>query len=57
MEITHIIDQRTRRYVQIVSPQRLREILDLEGSNYTPPKDFRPEDEWVVEDQDCRTPR
>ncbi len=37
------------RLVQIVSPQRLREILDADGDDYSRPKDFGPDDEWYVE--------
>jgi hypothetical protein len=36
-------------YQQIVTPRRLREILDEDGSNYERPEDFYDEDEWNVE--------
>lgn len=50
-EITHkVIDGRV---VQIVSPGRLRAILDAEGSDYTRPTDFGPEDEWDVDDEEA----
>jgi len=47
-EITHRYDKDLGRMVQIVSPERLRRILDEEGSDYDPPSDFGPEDEWEV---------
>jgi hypothetical protein len=47
-EITHEPDPITGHYRQLVSPARLRAILDAEGSDYTRPEDFTPEDEWVV---------
>lgn len=47
-QITHRV--KDGRLVQIVSPQRLREVLDEEGSDYERPKDFGPNDEWCVED-------
>ena len=34
--------------VQIVSPERLREILDAAGESYDRPRDFGPRDEWEV---------
>lgn len=46
MEITH--KQVDGRMVQVVTPQRLREILDEDGENYDPPDDFGPDDEWEV---------
>lgn len=48
MELTHRYDKETGHLVQIVSPQRLRELLDEHGENYERPKDFKPEDEWDV---------
>ena len=48
-EITHRLDHDTRRYVQVVSPARLREILDAAGDDYIPPSGFSEEDEWDVE--------
>lgn len=47
-ETTHRLDPDTRRYVQVVSPARLREILDDAGEDYTPPSGFGDEDEWDV---------
>jgi len=47
-EITHrIIDG---RYVQLVTPTRLRQILDRDGDTYDRPADFGPDDEWAVDD-------
>jgi hypothetical protein len=47
-EITHQPDEDgTLR--QIVSPKRLRQILDEDGDDYSKPKDFGPKDEWKVE--------
>jgi hypothetical protein len=34
--------------VQIVSPSRLREILDADGEDYSRPSAFGPDDEWEV---------
>lgn len=34
--------------VQIVTAQRLREILDQDGDTHDKPKDFGPQDEWKV---------
>lgn len=51
-EITHRTDPDTRALVQIVSPRRLREILDAEGSDYTRPAGFGSADEWEVEGVD-----
>lgn len=48
-EITHRLDPETRVYVQIVSPRRLREILDQDGETYDPPSGFGPLDEWDVD--------
>lgn len=48
MEITHIIDPETGNRVQIVSPERLRAILDEDGDNYERPADFTEADEWRV---------
>ena len=51
-ETTHRLDRETRRYVQVVSPARLRKILDDAGSSYTPPRGFTEEDEWDVGEND-----
>lgn len=32
--------------IQIVTPQRLREILDADGCDYERPSDLGPDDEW-----------
>lgn len=40
---------RDGRVVQVVSPERLREILDADGEDYDRPKDFGPDDDWVVD--------
>jgi hypothetical protein len=46
-EITHRPDEHGIMR-QIVSAERLREILDTDGDDYIRPKDFKPEDEWDV---------
>lgn len=48
-EITHQPDENGVMR-QIVSPARLREILDADGETYDKPTDFGPDDEWEVED-------
>lgn len=46
-EITHqTIDGRA---VQVVTPERLREILDEDGDNYAKPEWLGDDDEWDVE--------
>lgn len=47
-EITHQRDPDDGHMRQIVSAQRLREILDKDGESYDRPKEFRPDDEWDV---------
>lgn len=47
-EITHRVNERGR-YVQIVSPKRLKEILDADSEDYSPPKGWARDDEWIVE--------
>jgi hypothetical protein len=49
MEITHQKDPDTGAMRQLVSPERLREILDADGDDYSPPSGFGPDDEWEVE--------
>jgi len=49
-EITHRHDPDDGHIVQIVSPARLREILDKDGEDYSRPRDFGPDDEWNVEE-------
>ena len=46
MQITHeVVDG---KLVQIVSPKTLRKILRQNGDTLARPKDFGPEDEWLV---------
>lgn len=47
-EVTHRPDPDDGHMRQIVSPQRLREILDADGETYERPKGFGPADEWDV---------
>lgn len=49
-ETTHQRDPDTGHMRQIVSPERLREILDADGEDYSPPSGFGPGDEWDVGD-------
>ncbi len=48
-EITHKRDEEGN-YRQIVSPARLKEILDADGDSYDRPAGFGSDDEWDVED-------
>ena len=48
-QTTHRRDQETGNMMQIVTPERLREILDADGDDYERPSDFGPDDEWDVE--------
>ena len=48
VETTHRRDPDTGHYRQIVTPERLREILDEQGETYDPPSGFGPNDEWEV---------
>lgn len=51
-EVTHRYDNNTGRYMQVVPPEVLRRILDEQGSDYSPPDHFGPDDEWdVAEDE------
>jgi hypothetical protein len=45
-EITH--KQIDGRYIQIVSADRLRAVLDAHGDDYSRPDYFKPDDEWNV---------
>lgn len=45
-EITH--QDIDGRLVQIVSPERLREILDADGDSYERPDFIGPDDQWDV---------
>lgn len=47
-EVTHRRDE-DGHMRQLVSPERLREILDADGETYEPPDDFGAEDEWIIE--------
>lgn len=47
-ETTHRRNKDTGHYVQLVSPERLREILLADGETLDPPSGFGPEDEWDV---------
>jgi len=47
-ETTHRADPDTGHLVQIVTPARLREILDADGESYDPPAEFGVDDEWEV---------
>lgn len=49
-EVTHVVDKETGRYVQVVSPARLRAILDADGDDYSRPAHLSPDDEWDVEE-------
>jgi hypothetical protein len=48
-EVTHRRDPDDGHMVQLVSPERLREILDADGETYDPPSGFGPDDEWDVD--------
>lgn len=52
-EVTHRVDRETGHVVQLVSPERLREILDEDGDTYDRPSDFGPDDEWEVAEEWC----
>lgn len=45
-ETTHELDLETGNYRQIVSPERLREILDADGDSYERPDWLTDDDEW-----------
>lgn len=51
-EKTHEVDRETKRVVQLVSAERLREILDEDGETYERPRDFGADDEWDVAEDD-----
>lgn len=55
-EITHQRDQ-DGRMRQIVSAERLTEILIRDGDTLDKPDDFGPGDEWFVADPPRRRPR
>lgn len=47
-QTTHIVDEETGRYRQIVSPETLREVLDETGDDYERPDWMSDADEWDV---------
>jgi hypothetical protein len=47
-ETTHRYDRERGHLVQIVSPERLRQILLADGDDCSRPKDFGPLDEWEL---------
>ncbi|MBA3761711.1 MAG: hypothetical protein H0X04_00010 [Chthoniobacterales bacterium] len=47
-EVTHTTDPLTGRAIQIVSPERLREILDTDGDTYDRPRHLADSDDWDV---------
>lgn len=47
-EVTHRRDPDTGHYIQTVSPERLREILDADGETYERPDHLTDADEWEV---------
>ncbi len=49
-EITH--QDIDGRLVQVVTPERLREILDEDGDDCVRPRNFGPSDEWIVAGDD-----
>lgn len=50
-EITHRTDPATGRFVQVVSPGRLRELLRAKGESFERPDFFfSADDEWKVTD-------
>lgn len=46
-QITHTLDKHGH-YIQIVTPETLREALDADGEDYSRPKHFSSYDEWDV---------
>jgi hypothetical protein len=49
-ETTHRIDTDTGSYIQVVSPERLRDILDADGETYDRPDHMTDVDQWGVAD-------
>ena len=47
-EITHQQDPETGHMRQVVTPERLREVLVEQGETLDPPSDFGSNDEWNV---------
>jgi len=47
-KITHEFDPEIGHFVQVVSPEELRRVLDADGEDYSRPSNFGPEDEWDV---------
>jgi hypothetical protein len=54
-EITHQMDE-DGHMRQIVTARQLTEILREDGDSLDRPKDFGPDDEWDVEDDDTQQP-
>lgn len=52
-QITHERNEEGR-YIQIVTPEELRAVLDGQGGDYSRPSDFRDGDEWNVAGVDDR---
>lgn len=50
MEITHLPDPDDGHMVQIVTPERLAEVLRADGDDLSRPRSFGPRDEWFVEE-------
>lgn len=53
-EITHRPDPDTGHLRQLVSPRRLREILDADDESYERPDGWGPNDEWDVGEEVAR---
>lgn len=51
-ELTHTTDPIDGHATQIVTPRRLRAILDAQGNDYSRPDGFGPDDEWDCGEQD-----
>ena len=56
-EITHVVDQDTGHMIQVVTPERLREILDEDGDTHDRPEHFAPLDQWYVAERMRRSDR
>ena len=55
-EITHRRDPDDGHMIQLVSAERLRDILDADGETYETPDGFGPDDEWVVAEPEGEDP-
>jgi hypothetical protein len=51
-EITHKFDEAIGCLVQVVPPEKLRQILDSEGEDYSRPDYFSDFDEWDTGEDD-----